>query len=326
MAADPKYLYPEATVRLVPGWERRSKQTVTCVGAHTAVDSVRAHTLWGHVSAAGTAKYHFFVRKFPDKNGHMVEQYLPTNVRGAGMRYLDGKSIIVESDDDGDPEGIAWNAEQIAAFIDLFGWCADVHGFARRLVQPNTAYSLSNWRRWVVGAQGFCFHSQPARRADGDHGMISGRFNPWTSYQGKKCPGDTRVRQFYNEVLPALLGEPVAPTKPLEYGVDTLGPGDDGPGVETLQRVLNERHGGDLVVDGDFGPATLAATLTAQTQLGVEADGLWGPVTASASWKYAQNTVQRRADLTEQIGQTRAQIAALQQTLDALETELALLG
>ena len=318
--ADQRFIYPEATVRLVPGWERRPKQTPTTVAAHTAVDSPKAHTLWWHVSVRGNAKYHFFVRKFPDAAGNMVEQYLPTNVRGAAMRYLDGKSIVVETDDDGDPEGNEWNTLQVAALVDLFGWSADTHGIERRLVTPNTAYSLSNYRRWVVGVEGFCFHSQPAREPSGSHSMIRGRFNPWTAQrsQGKTCPGDTRVAQFYEQVLPPLLSGEAAVVAPLKYGVDTLGSGDDGDAVETLQRNLNLRHGAALDVDGDFGPATLAAVIRAQTQLGVTADGLWGPESATASWKFEQVTLERRADIRWEISKLEQQLAELKAELASL--------
>ena len=316
---DQRYLYPRATVRLVPGWEKRSKQTPTTVAAHTAVDSKTAHTLWGHVSLRGTAKYHFFVRKFPDPNGNMVEQYLPTNVRGAGMRKLDGKNILVETDDDGDPEGIPWNQLQLDALIDLFAWCADAHQIPRRLVTPNTHYSLSNWRRWVVGAEGFCFHSQPAREPSGRHRMIRGRMNYWTSSQGKTCPGDTRVAQFYDTVLPALLGGAVSkPPAVLVYGKSTLGLGDKGPAVAQLQSILNDRHQAMLDVDGDYGPATEAAVLVVQQALGVTADGLWGPETAAASYRLGLRVTTRIKELQAEIAEAELELGELRRSLARL--------
>ena len=58
----------------------------------------------------------------------------------------------------------------------------------------------------------------------------------------------------------------------------TLTEGDTGPAVQTLQTRLNV-WGANLTVDGDFGPATLAAVKTFQAQQNLTVDGIVGPQT-----------------------------------------------
>lgn len=59
----------------------------------------------------------------------------------------------------------------------------------------------------------------------------------------------------------------------------TIRSGDNSPAVKEWQTILN-KNGAKLTVDGDFGPATLAATLLYQKQHGLTVDGVVGP----ASW------------------------------------------
>ncbi|WP_461328971.1 peptidoglycan-binding domain-containing protein [Bradyrhizobium diazoefficiens] len=60
----------------------------------------------------------------------------------------------------------------------------------------------------------------------------------------------------------------------------TLRPGATGALVQTLQGRLNA-HGASLKVDGDFGPATLAALVAFQKSTGLAGDGICGPM----SWR-----------------------------------------
>jgi len=61
----------------------------------------------------------------------------------------------------------------------------------------------------------------------------------------------------------------------------TLSEGDTGSAVQTLQTRLNV-WGATLTVDGDFGPATLAAVKAFQTEQKLTVDGIVGPQTWAA--------------------------------------------
>jgi hypothetical protein len=58
--------------------------------------------------------------------------------------------------------------------------------------------------------------------------------------------------------------------------------------VKQLQKLLNEKSGAKLDVDGKYGPKTKAAVKTAQKKLGVKVDGDWGPKTQAAYDTYAK--------------------------------------
>ena len=60
--------------------------------------------------------------------------------------------------------------------------------------------------------------------------------------------------------------------------MDTIRRGDDGGACKVLQRLLNEQ-GANLVVDGDFGPATDRALRGYQRDAGLDVDGVAGPAT-----------------------------------------------
>ncbi|WP_369803685.1 peptidoglycan-binding protein [Mycobacterium sp. NAZ190054] len=69
-------------------------------------------------------------------------------------------------------------------------------------------------------------------------------------------------------------GTPSAPP-PVTYWAEE---GHSGEHVKRLQAFLNGRGAG-LAVDGDFGPATKAAVVAFQRSVGVDADGIVGPIT-----------------------------------------------
>lgn len=58
--------------------------------------------------------------------------------------------------------------------------------------------------------------------------------------------------------------------------------------IKKLQALVNWINGGEIRVDGAYGPNTAAAVKLAQTELGVKADGLFGSKTLMAAKKYAK--------------------------------------
>jgi hypothetical protein len=62
----------------------------------------------------------------------------------------------------------------------------------------------------------------------------------------------------------------------------TLTLGATGDDVSVLQQALRAHDGGDVVVDGSFGPGTETAVRTAQSAHRLVADGIVGPATRHA--------------------------------------------
>lgn len=76
-------------------------------------------------------------------------------------------------------------------------------------------------------------------------------------------------------------GAPVEPSRPAG-GVGSLSEGASGDGVAVVQQALRAHGGGDVVVDGSYGPATAAAVRKLQAARHLVADGVVGPVTRQA--------------------------------------------
>jgi hypothetical protein len=74
------------------------------------------------------------------------------------------------------------------------------------------------------------------------------------------------------------VGGAIKPTVPTAPASTLLKLGSNGTAVRELQTLLN-KFGHGLVVDGDFGPATLAAVKAYQASNGLAADGIVGPLT-----------------------------------------------
>ncbi len=143
-------------------------------------------------------------------------------------------------------QGEALTAAQVEALARLFAWVHQAHP--------------------VV----------PLRRASGpsDAGLI-GHSEGGTAWGDHADPGAPVYAQFA-QIVARAAGQPV-PADPYP----TLSQGATGPAVVTLQTRLNT-HGAKLVVDGDFGPATLAAVKAFQKSHGLVVDGVVGPLTWDA--------------------------------------------
>eukprot|EP00011_Vannellida_sp_DIVA3-517-6-12_P014452 CAMPEP_0114612066 /NCGR_PEP_ID=MMETSP0168-20121206/4434_1 /TAXON_ID=95228 ORGANISM="Vannella sp., Strain DIVA3 517/6/12" /NCGR_SAMPLE_ID=MMETSP0168 /ASSEMBLY_ACC=CAM_ASM_000044 /LENGTH=328 /DNA_ID=CAMNT_0001823047 /DNA_START=1 /DNA_END=987 /DNA_ORIENTATION=- len=91
------------------------------------------------------------------------------------------------------------------------------------------------------------------------------------------------VKVFAAVVLLCLVGQ--------AYAGILIKQGDSGTPVRALQHLMNY-YGARLVVDGAFGPGTKGAVQSIQTQIGVSADGVVGPVTLGAMYvdvRYGSN-------------------------------------
>ncbi len=110
----------------------------------------------------------------------------------------------------------------------------------------------------------------------------------------------------------AALPETVVDPAPLDR--PTLREGDQGDAVEDLQRLLQRQSFLNGPIDGDFGPGTEQAVISAQRQFGLEADGIVGP----ATWEALEGTTnpQPPIDLPVlRVGDRGDDVAFLQQLL-----------
>ena len=120
-----------------------------------------------------------------------------------------------------------------------------------------------SWGQWVTFS-GICGHEHAPANDHGDPGSINVK-------RALELAGKS----------PGVIGR--------DDGV--LMDGDTGDNVKVLQALLN-REGAHLTVDGEFGPATTAAVRARQRQIGVAADGVWGPLSAAAE-KRAEEAASR---------------------------------
>ncbi|WP_157172572.1 peptidoglycan-binding domain-containing protein [Nocardia pneumoniae] len=72
----------------------------------------------------------------------------------------------------------------------------------------------------------------------------------------------------------------------------TMRQGDSGDAVKALQVALKQCYGHNLSIDGQFGPRTRDALISAQKNAGTAADGIYGPNTFSKiKWPYFAEAV-----------------------------------
>lgn len=98
-----------------------------------------------------------------------------------------------------------------------------------------------------------------------------------------ECPGPYMT----NLVRAGQLDPVLVPRTPTPATPPTIGPGDRGQAVAAWQGTLNRVTGTRLVVDGHFGPDTVAATRNFQRFFGLPVDGVVGPKTYETMGKVA---------------------------------------
>jgi len=105
------------------------------------------------------------------------------------------------------------------------------------------------------------------------------------SVTGKNDPKLAPLFAQYNKVPSASAADPTTPntaadpadtTKPQQWAPGVLHVGSTGPEVIALQKQLG------INADGKFGPATKEAVMAMQKKLGVTVDGAWGPKSKAA--------------------------------------------
>ena len=230
---------------------------------HTAVDSPGPTRLRSYFAREDVGlESHFWVTL-----DGIVIQMMNTEVRADANRKANRRpdgtgAISIETEDEGDPIGVPWTAAQLDSLEAIIRWAAHVHSI------PLTVCSSPD-------APGLGYHS------------LFGAPSAWTPSAGKTCPGATRIRQFYEILLPRL--EPVmSDTMPTQGAADL---------AAALYRT-------QLLREPD------AAGLTFWTRYG-EVNGAAALLSAFITSSQGEIMAGRAAD--------RAAIAALQAEVDALK-------
>jgi hypothetical protein len=154
------------------------------VQGHTAVSN---GSLFNWFNTPGHAVSHFYVLA-----DGTVEQYIDTKFRSSATLEGNPDSITIETEDMGAPFPIwtgsnvpAWTPEQVLALAMLIDWTHRIHAIPIVLCPSSKA-----------GTKGCSYHRQgidPWRISGGQY---------WSKSAGKVCPGDRRVNQWINDVIP----------------------------------------------------------------------------------------------------------------------------
>lgn len=153
---------------------------------------------------------------------------------------------------------------QLAVITSLTRWLTEAVGVAPicpagRMSAPYHRSSVSLW----VSAGGHWAHAQVPEQSGRTDPDMTGQ--TWTAFLAGTLAA-----------APALSLSASAPSSESTFGV-----GDSGDDVADWQRVAN-LLGAGLVVDGQFGPLTAAATRAVERRFGLPADGRVGPDQSAA--------------------------------------------
>lgn len=157
----------------------------TQVILHTAVDKPGSTNLQRYFARTDIRfESHFWVAL-----DGIITQMMDTEVRAdanrrANLRPDGTGAVSIETEDEGDPVGIPWTEAQLDSIVDIIRWMNETHGVPMiETANPS--------------ASGVGYHSMWGAPSD------------WTPSVGKTCPGQTRINQFREVILPRLLEEEV---------------------------------------------------------------------------------------------------------------------
>lgn len=148
---------------------------------HTAVDAPGRTNLWAYFARSDVgAESTGWVYRTGD-----AEQFMSCDVVANANRRADSFADSWETEDDGDPERWEWTDAQLETLARIHTWeCLTFSIPARPCAGP-----------YLPAAAGLGYHAQWRTLPGG---------NPWTSYQGKTCPGSKRIAQWWGELLPEI--------------------------------------------------------------------------------------------------------------------------
>ncbi|OQO89943.1 hypothetical protein B1813_19070 [Saccharomonospora piscinae] len=177
---------------------RMSSHDIFCF--HTMVGSLAGTDAYFEQGGYYGVESHFGVGGSSDgvRDGYVIQWQDTTYCADAN---LDGKPTVlsVETSDGGDPDR-PWSPRQIDALVDLAVWVCRTHNIPPVLI-PDTRPG----RRGLAYHRQGCDHSSSyrPRGAPYDQWRVPGGVK-WSGVLGKVCPGDVRIRQLVDTVIPRI--------------------------------------------------------------------------------------------------------------------------
>lgn len=240
---------PFARLRLLPENATQAPIVPRAILLHTAVDPRGDTDLHGYFARGDVgAESHFYIHSNPGSPlDGVIEQFMDTERKANANAAADAWAISVETEDNSAAKGSDIDGLTPAAlrsYVRLCRWLLDTHPTISRRVCTGSK---------LPAAEGLGYHSMPMReRWDGQRGGVW--LNTWTGYQGKTCPGDRKVRQFHDEIVPAVLDGTQPPAK--EW--------DEMATKDEIRDVVREQvaHGLMLLTGSQFDPAKMTDPAT----------------------------------------------------------------
>jgi N-acetylmuramoyl-L-alanine amidase len=227
-------------------------------------DVVCVHTIVGHPPANAA---HFSTRA----DGY-VWQSRDTRYRSAANYNGNPRVIAIENEDMGPAYG-AWNtndghavpgftAAQVESIAQICAWANRTHGIPLVLCPDSKPGSrgIGYHREGIDSPTGFAGYQYGGRVSGGE---------VWTTSPGKVCPGDRRITQVINQIIPrarqiAGLEHDMTPDELLDYQIPRAG----GPtGTTSLRATLSWLDGNlGRVLAGEDALKTDVAALNAKVE------------------------------------------------------------
>jgi hypothetical protein len=199
-------IFPHADFDEIPGRESAStmaRHDIVCL--HTLVVDFDDINATYHQTGYGGTGPHFGVRA----DGR-VKQWRDLELRSQANKQGNHRVISIETADTGSPfpdwdhhgsDVPAWTDQQIDAIVDLVGWLCDHFAIPKQLVPD----SRPERRGVAYHRQGIVGNFAPPFTGIVEGGEV------WSGSEGKVCPGDRRIRQLVDVVVPRLTGTDLFP-------------------------------------------------------------------------------------------------------------------
>jgi hypothetical protein len=171
----------DPALRWRPLSEHASQPTITPRQwiVHTAVDGPGPTDLGNYFERSTSLESHTWLRWNFHEQLMDFDRQADANFKA--NRFLKGGvywgAISTETEDDGSPVMRPWNAYQMNELVRFGVWLSRTYGIPARLCRT--------WDDWGMGW----------------HAMFP---MVWSNQRGKTCPGETRILQFTNIVLPRI--------------------------------------------------------------------------------------------------------------------------